>query len=104
MKWTIVIAVAMLGPMLPAGVAAQDLPVWKIADICAKDSATGYCAAFEGTAYKAVSGSWTFVPEAVRKACLDRVRSAADQSWRLLGECIDGAATQSVDQIGRAHV
>ena len=34
--------------------AALALPDWKIAAICAKDSASGQCAAFEGRAFNAV--------------------------------------------------
>ncbi len=78
---------------------AQDLPAWKIADICTtpRDSAPGYCAAFEGEALKAVSGSWAFIPEAIRKSCLASVKSLADQSWRVLGDCVDEAMERNVD-------
>jgi hypothetical protein len=51
-------AAAALWAMALAGPAwAQALPTWKIADICAAESAPGQCAAFEGRALKAVSPS-----------------------------------------------
>ena len=56
---------------------AQALPGWKIADICAKESAPGQCAAFEGRALKAVSASWPFVLDPIKQACLAQAEIAA---------------------------
>ena len=81
---------------------AQALPNWKIDDICAKESAPGQCAAFEGRALKAVSSSWTFVLEPIRKTCLAQVKSPLDQSWRLLAECIDAETLKALDR-GAVH-
>ncbi len=85
---------------LPEAALAQALPLpdWKILEICSKDSATGYCSAFEGRALKTVSGSWAFVPDAIRKICLDQIRRPEDRSWRLLGDCIDDAAERNIDK------
>ncbi len=77
---------------------AQSLPSWKIGDICAKESAPGQCAAFEGRALKAVSSSWTFVLEPIRQTCLAQVKSPLDQSWRLLAECIDAETLKALDK------
>jgi hypothetical protein len=77
---------------------AQALPGWKIADICAKESAPGQCAAFEGRALKAVSASWPFVLDPIKQACLAQVKSPLDQSWRLLSECIDGETIKALDK------
>jgi len=77
---------------------AQALPGWKIADICAKESAPGQCAAFEGRALKAVSASWPFVLDPIKQACLGQVKSPLDQSWRLLSECLDGETIKALDK------
>jgi hypothetical protein len=77
---------------------AQALPGWRIADICAKESAPGQCAAFEGRALKAVSASWPFVLDPIKQTCLAQVKSPLDQSWRLLSECIDGETIKALDK------
>jgi hypothetical protein len=77
---------------------AQALPSGKIADVCAKESAPGQCAAFEGIALKSVSASWPFVLEQVKQACLSQVKVPVDQSWRLLAECIDGETRKALDR------
>ena len=83
----------------PSGEArAQALPGWNIADICAKESAPGQCAAFEGRALKAVSASWPFVLDPIKQTCLAQVKSPLDQSWRLLSECIDGETIKALDK------
>jgi hypothetical protein len=84
---------------MPSGnTRAQALPDWKIGDICAKESAPGQCAAFEGRALKAVSASWPFVLEPIRQSCLAQVKSPLDQSWRLLAECIDSETLKALDK------
>jgi len=83
----------------PSGEAsAQALPGWKIADTCAKESAPGQCAAFEGEALKAVSASWPFILDPIKQACLAQLKSPLDQSWRLLSECIDGETIKALDK------
>src|SRR5437016_4290090 len=83
----------------PCGeVHAQALPGWKISDICAKESAPGQCAAFEGKALRAVSASWPFVLDPIRQACLGQAKSPPDQSWRLLAECIDDETLKALDK------
>ena len=77
---------------------AQALPGWKIADICAVESTPGQCAAFEGRAQKAVSASWPFLLEPIRETCLKQAVAPPDQSWRLLAECLDNAATKAIDK------
>jgi hypothetical protein len=78
---------------------AQALPTWKIADICATESAPGQCAAFEGRALKAISASWPFVLDPIKQACLAQVKSPLDQSWRQLAECLDGETRKALDGI-----
>jgi hypothetical protein len=106
-KWEVAMSRSILGAALialaaagaPCGEArAQGLPGWKIADICAKESAPGQCAAFEGSALRAVSASWSFVLEPIRKTCLGQAQSPADQSWRLLAECIDAETFRALDK------
>lgn len=92
--WVVISAAA----MLPAHAHAQALPGWKIAEICAKESTPGQCAASEGRALKAVSASWTFVLAPIKQACLGQVSSPEDQSWRLLAECIDVETAKAVDK------
>lgn len=79
-------------------ICAQTLPNWPIPEICAKESAPGQCAAFEGRALKAVSGSWAFVLDSVKSNCLAQVKSPLDRSWRLLAECIDVETTKALDK------
>jgi hypothetical protein len=81
-----------------AQAAAPGLPDWKIAEICARESAPGQCAAFEGRALKAVSASWSFVLEPIRKSCLDQAKNQLDQSWRLLAECLDKESLRALDK------
>jgi hypothetical protein len=85
--------VVVLAPKL---VLAQELPTWTPPDICANESAPGQCALFEGRARNAVSGSWNVLPEAVKRSCLAAVKSPSDQSWRLLGQCIDTETLKGV--------
>jgi hypothetical protein len=83
----------------PTGEArAQALPSWKIDEICAKESAPGQCAAFEGRALKAVSASWSFVLAPIRQTCLAQVKTPLDQSWRLLADCIDAETLKALDK------
>lgn len=74
------------------------LPGWKPADICLPSSARGQCEAFEYRAYRAVSGSWAFIPDAIRSGCLGVVRTPVDQSWRVLGDCIEERMAARVDK------
>jgi hypothetical protein len=92
------LVVALSATAVPGEARAQALPGWKIADICAKESAPGQCAAFEGRALKAVSASWPFVLDPIKQACLGQVKSPLDQSWRLLSECIDGETIKALDK------
>ncbi len=69
--------------------ALADLPAWKIPEICAKDSAQYHCLVLESKAWRAVSGSWVSLPDAVKKTCLGNAKGLSDQSWRVLGDCID---------------
>jgi hypothetical protein len=77
---------------------AQELPAWKIQQACAEESAPGQCALFEGRARNAVSGSWDVVPETVKSSCLAAVKSPLDQSWRLLGQCIERETLKGVER------
>jgi hypothetical protein len=91
--------VGLLAGAVPfAGAEAQGLPAWRIADICARESAPGQCAAFEGRALNAVSASWPFLLDPIKKTCLDQAKSPADQSWRLLAECIDGETLKALNK------
>ena len=93
------LVVALSAAAAPFGEArSQALPGWNIADICAKESAPGQCAAFEGRALKAVSASWPFVLDPIKQTCLAQVKSPLDQSWRLLSECIDGETIKALDK------
>ncbi len=78
---------------------AQALPGWKIVDICAVESAPGQCAAFEGVALRAVSASWPFVLDPIKKTCLGQAKSPPDQSWRLLADCLDEETRKALDAI-----
>lgn len=75
--------------LLATGAMAEQLPSWKIEDICREDSAPGQCSLFERRARNAVSGSWGVLPTAVQAACLESTRAPADQSWRELAGCIE---------------
>jgi hypothetical protein len=68
---------------------AQPLPDWQVANVCAKESAPGQCILFERDAQGVVGSTWVFVPDAIRQACLGRLKSPADHSWRLLAGCIE---------------
>ena len=62
------LVVALSAAAAPSGEArSQALPGWSIADICAKESAPGQCAAFEGLALKAVSAIWPFVLDPIKQ-------------------------------------
>jgi hypothetical protein len=95
--WAVLIAAAAAG--LPSHAAkAQALPGWKITDICAKESAPGQCAAFEGRALKAVSSSWPFVLEPIKQACLAQVKPPYDESWRSLSDCLNAETVKALDK------
>jgi hypothetical protein len=96
--WAALIALCAVVAMPAQEARAQALPGWKIGDICAKESAPGQCAAFEGRALKAVSSSWAFVLDPIKQACLGQVKSPSDQSWRLLAECLDGETQKALDK------
>jgi len=76
----------------------QEQPKWDLSAICANESAPGQCVLFEGRARNAVSGSWDVLPEAVKKACMDSLKGPLDQSWRLLGNCIEGETMKGVNR------
>lgn len=95
--WAVWIVVSATGVPLQEA-SAQALPGWKIADICAKESAPGQCAAFEGRALKSVSSSWSFVLEPIRQACLDQAKSPFDQSWRSLSDCLNAETLKALDK------
>jgi hypothetical protein len=93
------ISIVLLAAGAPSGGArAQALPTWQIADICAKESAPGQCAAFEGQALNVVSSSWAFVVDPIKQTCLTGLKSPLDHSWRLLAECIDAEALKARDR------
>lgn len=77
---------------------AETLPDWKIGEICARESAPGQCAAFEGEAQRTLSGSWSFVLEAIRQGCLAQAKTPADQSYRLLADCVDNGTLRALDR------
>jgi len=95
--WAALIALGAAGVPLHEA-SAQALPGWKIADICAKESAPGQCAAFEGRALNAVSSSWPFVLEPIRQACLAQVKPPNDQSWRSLSDCLNAETLKALDK------
>jgi hypothetical protein len=87
------------GALFPAGpLHAQALPGWKIADICASESAPGQCAASEGSALQAVSASWSLLLAPIKQSCLGQLGSPDDRSWRLLAQCIDAETLKAVDK------
>jgi hypothetical protein len=92
------IASSVLAVTFPQLALAQELPTWRIHEVCAEASAPGQCALFEGRARNAVSGSWDVMPEAVKKSCLAAVKSPLDQSWRLLSQCIERETLKAVDR------
>ena len=92
------IALAAVGAPCGEVHAQAALPGWKIADICAKESAPGQCADFERSALRTVGASWTFVLEPIRQTCLGQAKWPPDQSWRLLAECIDGETLKALDK------
>jgi hypothetical protein len=98
-----ILCAALVGLSAAAGfcgqAGAQALPAWKIADICAAESAPGQCAAFEGIALKAVSASWPFILDPIKQACLAQSKAPADHSWRLLSECLDSETRKALDTI-----
>lgn len=70
-------------------VQAQGLPEWPLANICRADATPGQCRIFEGEARRTLSGSWEFVPEAIRKSCLASSSDVRDQSYRNLAGCVE---------------
>ncbi len=94
-----VAGLAMVAAAAPLdSICAQTLPNWPISEVCAKESAPGQCAAFEGRAHKAVSGGWAFVLDSAKSTCLAQVKSPLDRSWRLLAECIDVETIKALDK------
>ena len=101
MTWRIINAISIAA--MTAGTAYADtsglpMPSWQVPEICAKESAPGQCAAFEGEALRTVSASWAFVTDAVKQTCFRQLQSPMDRSWRLLAECIDGEAFKVRDR------
>lgn len=96
---TRVLVPAVAGLLATASIAAAEtLPDWKISEICARESAPGQCAAFEGEALRTLSGSWSFVLEAIRQGCLAQSKTPADQSYRLLADCVDNGTLRALDK------
>lgn len=86
-----------VGLLVPAGPAvAQDLPRWRIAEICGRDA--GYCEEAEARARQVVSGSWALLPAAYRTACLNELKSPYDKSWRLLSQCLEAQTLAGLDK------
>lgn len=76
--------------------AAQDLPAWRIAEVCAKE--TPQCAAFEARALQAVTGGWGVLPDPYKAACLAEVKSPLDRSWRQLSQCLEQQVLKGLDK------
>ena len=93
---TVLFVVAAGGTLADAR--GQALPNWRIGDSCAKESAPGQCAAFEGEALAVISATWAFVSDPIKQTCLSELRRPPDQSWRLLAECIDAEASKIRDR------
>lgn len=83
---------------LSAPAAAQTLPNWKITDICAKESAPGQCAAFEGAAVRSISATWPLLQDQIKQTCIAQTSKPADQSWRALADCLNNASTVVLDK------
>jgi hypothetical protein len=99
-RYLCVALVALSAAAAPSGDAsAQALPAWKIHDICALEGTPGQCADFEGRALNAVSSSWAFVLDPIKKTCLAQVKAPADKSWRLLADCLDTETGKARDNI-----
>lgn len=77
-------------------VRSQELPDWKIADICAREPAQ--CTQFEARARQAVGAGWSVLPETYRRACLSEIKTPLDQSWRLLSQCLELQALKGLDK------
>ncbi len=82
----------------PAAAQGLPLPGWKISDICAKESAPGQCAAFEGTALKSISATWPLLLDQIKEGCIKQLANTADHSWRELADCVDSASLRVVDK------
>ena len=89
LSWGIGLAATAIAQLLAAHAIAQDLPAWKIADICRADSATTYCSVYEKQARSGVSGNWTLLPKPWRETCLKTFAPPLEPSWRLLGACLE---------------
>lgn len=75
--------------LLATAATAEQLPDWKIDDICREDSAPGQCSLFEMRARNAVTGSWGVLPPDVQATCLAATSAPSDHSWRELAGCIE---------------
>jgi hypothetical protein len=84
MKWLPTCAVPIILTAGSAYGASEPVPLpnWQIKDICAKESAPGQCAAFEGEALRTVSATWAFVADPIKQTCFAQLKSPADRSWR----------------------
>lgn len=83
----------------PAAAQGLPLPGWKISDICAKESAPGQCAAFEGTALKSISATWPLLLDQIKDGCVKQLSNVADHSWRELADCVNNASFKAVDGV-----
>ncbi len=91
-------AVGQSTPVASAKDSVKDLPDWKIPAICAKDSAQAHCTSLESRAWRTVSGSWVSLPDAVKRKCLDEVKTPSEASWRVLNDCVDEEMEKSADK------
>ncbi|MEZ5843594.1 MAG: OmpA family protein [Hyphomicrobiaceae bacterium] len=81
---------------LPGVGQAQELPKWSLDAICRADSARAHCLVLERQALDAVSASWPFVPDGIRKRCIARQRAPEDHTWRVLATCLEGESDKEV--------
>jgi hypothetical protein len=104
LKTTLTLIAATAGLAFAAPALAQDLPRWSADQACAREtSAQAFCVAFEREAFSDLSGVWPTLQPDIRQACLDQVASFGQNSYRLLGGCLEEKLTElRVDYVRRA--
>lgn len=96
MKGKLALAGACLLLTTPAS--SEEIPDWKISEICASENNPGYCAIFEREARRAILGGWGVLPESYRKECLAQVKGPYDRSYRLLSQCLEAQSLKGLDK------
>lgn len=94
--WFGVVAAAQMLAGMPA-IAADTIPRWDIAAICAASALGSKCPAIESQNRRAVFQRWELMPVTDRTACAETVTATGQLSYRALLSCLEERQLKTIE-------